>query len=245
MSTNKKISIKKFVENIGDLSNISFQDEVKLSSKQQYILSKWANNRLNVCVHSRQTGGSLLGILYALYDLFINKHNVIFLCNKQSNCEQILETILRIIEKSPYLKSTPILKLLKKTDSYIEFNNGARINILSMRKTYICGILAHTLIIDNIDYAPNSEEFFEAVIPIIIGSTQNKLIMYGTPKDKNSLLNTLYENPDNTCSKTKILWNEVFNRDAEWKTEMMQMFGWSCDKKLAQSIWNKEYALKY
>ena len=192
MSTNKKISIKKFVENIGNISDKTCDDsKIKLYPKQEYVLSKWANNRYNITIHSRQTGGSMLGIIYALYDAIFNNNDVLIMSVKFNMSRELMTRLLKIINSSEYLSA----KVSVYDISSISFINNGSITFTELSPNAIRGKCVDTVIVDNIDYSRNASDCYRSIIPIVSCYKNSKFILFGTPSSKDSTMNEIFNNP--------------------------------------------------
>ncbi len=93
-------------------------------------------------------------------------------------------------------------------------------NVRDINRYYTGGILSHNCHI--------VDEFWKAVFPTISRSQTSKVLIASTPNGKGNLFHKLYtgaERDENGFHSQKIEWNEIPNRDEQWKKEQIAALG--------------------
>lgn len=195
---------------------------------QRDLLKKFASNRYNVILASRQSGKTTSVAAYVLwYSIFHVDKTVGIVSNKESSAKMILSRLKRMYEcLPPFLK--PGVEEYSKT--FITFDNHTRILISATSTDAFRGESLNLLCADEFAFVPNSiaEEFWAANYPTISASSESKIIMISTPNGLFNIFHRIYSQADaglNSFESTKITWEQVPGRDEEWAKEQVDNLG--------------------
>ena len=89
-------------------------------------------------------------------------------------------------------------------------------------------LVSNCLIVDEMAYVDDLEQFFESVYPTISSSKKAKMFAISTPKGKNNLFFKIYDGAVkgiNGWFPEKVNWDEVPGRDEKWKQLTVQTMG--------------------
>lgn len=195
---------------------------------QRDLLKKFAKNRYNVVLASRQSGKTTSVAAYVLwYSIFHEDKTIGIVSNKESSAKMILGRLKRMYECLPvFLK--PGVQEYSKT--FITFDNHTRILISATSTDAFRGESLNFLCTDEFAFVPNNiaEEFWAANYPTISASTESKIIMISTPNGLFNLFHRIYSQAEadmNSFYHTKITWQQVPGRDEEWAKEQVENLG--------------------
>jgi len=195
---------------------------------QEDLLIKFAENRFNIVLASRQSGKTSTVAIYALwYSIFHEDKNIGIVSNKESSAKMILGRLKRMYECLPvFLK--PGVQEYSKT--FITFDNRTRILISATSPDAFRGESINLLICDELAFVPNNiaEEFWAANYPTISASKEAKVIIISTPQGLFNLYHRIYSQSEagmNSFAHTRIGWEQVPGRDEKWAKEQVKNLG--------------------
>ena len=195
---------------------------------QRDLLKKFAVNRYNVVLASRQSGKTTSVAAYVLwYSIFHEDKTVGIVSNKESSAKMILGRLKRMYECLPiFLK--PGVNEYSKT--FITFDNHTRILISATSPDAFRGESLNLLATDEFAFVPNNiaEEFWAANYPTISASSESKIIMISTPNGLFNIFHRIYSQAEaemNSFVVTKITWQQVPGRDEAWAKEQIANLG--------------------
>jgi hypothetical protein len=222
-----KKNLLHFAENHFYIINIDEgRQKIKLHKFQKRLLRACRDNRFVVCTASRQIGKTTVLTIFALWlACFFQDQSILILANKESTAIEILSRIRFAFELLPnYIK--PGVKGWGKTT--VELENGSKIEASTTSTDSGRGKSISLLIVDEMAYVEDLEEFFQSVYPTISSSKKAKMLAISTPNGKNSLFYRLYDGAckgENGWYPEKVNWDEVPGRDEKWKEMTMKTLG--------------------
>jgi hypothetical protein len=219
--------------------------DFKLYPFQEKIVKQFHNNRYNLCVSSRQSGKTLIPLLYILHQLIFSEYSSILVItlNKMS-AESILLKLKKIYTNLPLWMQ---MKVNKNTSNYFGLENFSTVMVSDYNINLIKGQNFNHVFLDEFAFFPgkNAKDFFDYVVPCLSAGRISKLHIISTKKT-GSYFNKLIETYK-VSSINKILeffgvllgkkkdtsnwvvgvynWNVVPGRDKKWKQEMINMLG--------------------
>lgn len=211
-----------FIENYVKVDNLNGFDKITLYEKQKEILKSWVENKRNVTLAGRQSGLSTLHLLFSLHNaLFKKDHINVILTMNEACVDHSMERLLKMYNSIPFNDIKP--QLVELTENIIKFSNGSKIFIAAENLNYIRGRNVDNIIVDNIDYFTDtiSDEILKHTSVIVRSRNTSKIIISGTKKPKDSLIEKLYN--DLSFSRTKIVWTDIPGHDEKWKNKMLEI----------------------
>jgi hypothetical protein len=201
---------------------------INLYDFQRRVIRELNAHRFNVLLSPRQASKTTLMTIAALQEAcFKDYRTIIIVANKESTAMEIFRRIRLAYEELPiWLK--PAVKEYGKTGC--EFNNGSRISISTTTGSAIRGTTLNMLIIDELAFIETHvvEEFWKSVYPTISRSKTSKILIASTPNGKGNLFHRLYSGAvkgENGFHPSRIEWNEIPERDENWKKEQIKALG--------------------
>jgi len=195
---------------------------------QKDLLDKFAKNRYNVVLASRQSGKTTSVAAYVLwYSLFHNDKTIGIVSNKEASAKMILGRLKRMYECLPVFLKPGVHEYSK---TFITFDNHTRILISATSPDAFRGESINLLCTDEFAFVPNNiaEEFWAANYPTISASTEAKIIMISTPCGMFNLFHRIYSQSEanmNSFVHTRIGWEQVPGRDEAWAKEQIENLG--------------------
>lgn len=204
------------------------------------LLEKFADNRYNIALCSRQSGKTTVVAAYVLwYALFHEDKNIGIVSNKESSAKMILGRLKRMYECLPSWLKPGVTEYSK---TFTTFDNNTRIIISATSPDAFRGESINLLCCDEFAFVPGSaaEDFWAANYPTISASKEAKIIIISTPNGLFNIFHRLWvqaKNKTNTFKTTKVSWERVPGRDDEWAEEQK--------KNLGMTKFNQEFAVKF
>jgi hypothetical protein len=238
-----KEDIVYFAENYFHIINLySGGGVIKLYNVQKRILNSLISDNHLIVNSSRQTGKTVLETIYALWVacFYPNRNIVIVMCSADG-AVNIFKRIKMAYEKFPSFLKPDIQKVSKTSWS---FNNGSKINVHSITSTFdFRGLAVSDLVVDEMSFMSenNLENLLIAMAPIISSKEKSKIFITSTPNTRNNKFFQLYSLAGKgflqNWKAEKINWQDIPNRDENWKQQMIQLLG--SEEKFAQEFENK------
>jgi len=222
-----KKNLLHFAENHFFIINIDEgRQKIKLHKFQKRLLRAMRDNRFVVCTASRQIGKTTVLTIFALWlTCFSDDQSILILANKEDTAIEILSRIRFAYELLPnFLK--PGVKAWGKTA--VEFENGSKIEASTTSTDSGRGKSISCLIVDEMAFVDDLDQFFQSVYPTISSSKKAKMFAISTPNGKDNLFFRLYDGAtknENGWYPEKINWDEVPGRDEKWKETTMKTLG--------------------
>lgn len=182
------------------------------------------DNKKNVCLcASRQIGKSTMISVYVLWRiLFCKEYRIALLANKEKLAMELLDRIKLAFSLLPKFLQVGVTEWNEKS---ISLENLSTIEASSTSSSAVRGLTLNELILDEFAFvAPNiQQKLTSSVIPTISSGKRSKVIMSSTPNGLEMFANTFFDaiHDKNNYYAIKVLWNEVPNRDEEWKKSMI------------------------
>jgi len=188
---------------------------------QEKLITRFHENRFNICKMPRQTGKSTTVVSYLLhYALFNDNVNIGILANKASTARELLARLATAYENLPKWMQQGILVWNKGN---IELENGSKILAASTSASAVRGMSFNILFLDEFAFVPNhiADSFFASVYPTITSGKSTKVIMVSTPHGMNHFYRYWHdaERGKNEYIATDVHWSEVPGRDEAWKEQ--------------------------
>ena len=188
---------------------------------QEKLITRFHENRFNICKMPRQTGKSTTCISYLLhYAVFNDNVNIAVLANKASTARDLLGRLQLAYENLPKWMQQGIISWNKGS---LELENGSKISANSTSSSAVRGGSYNVIFLDEFAFIPNhiADDFFASVYPTITSGQSTKVIIVSTPRGMNHFYRMWREaeKGKNEYTPTDVHWSEVPGRDAEWKEQ--------------------------
>ena len=191
---------------------------------QEKLITRFHENRFNICKMPRQTGKSTTVVSYLLhYAIFNDSVNIGILANKASTARELLARLATAYENLPKWMQQGVLVWNKGN---IELENGSKILAASTSASAVRGMSFNILFLDEFAFVPNhiADSFFASVYPTITSGKSTKVIIVSTPHGMNHFYRMWYdaEKGRNEYVPTDVHWSEVPGRDDLWKEQTIK-----------------------
>ena len=191
---------------------------------QEKLITRFHENRFNICMMPRQTGKSTTSVSYLLHYLVFNDNvNIGILANKASTARDLLSRLATAYENLPKWMQQGVLAWNKGN---IELENGSKILASSTSAAAVRGMTFNIIFLDEFAFVPNhiADDFFSSVYPTISSGKSTKIIIVSTPKGMNHFYRMWHdaERGANEYVTTEVHWSEVPGRDAEWREQTIK-----------------------
>jgi hypothetical protein len=191
---------------------------------QEKLISRFHENRFNICMMPRQTGKSTTSVSYLLhYAIFNDSVNIGILANKAQTARDLLGRLQTAYENLPKWMQQGILVWNKGS---LELDNGSKIMAASTSAAAVRGMSFNIIFLDEFAFVPNhiADDFFSSVYPTISSGKSTKIIIVSTPKGMNHFYRMWNdaEKGDNDYVTTEVHWSEVPGRDEAWKEQTIK-----------------------
>ena len=188
---------------------------------QEKLITRFHQNRFNICMMPRQTGKSTTSVSYLLdYLVFNDNVNIGILTNKASTARDLLARLATAYENLPKWMQQGVLGWNKGN---IELENGSKILAASTSAAAVRGMTFNIIFLDEFAFVPNhiADDFFSSVYPTISSGKSTKIIIVSTPKGMNHFYRMWHdaEKGKNGYVPTEVHWSEVPGRDDKWKAQ--------------------------
>lgn len=207
------------------------KEPLKLLPHQKAMIMNFEESKATIIKSCRQSGKSLITLAYAYWAALFHQKSVLIIVPKSASYECLVKYLYKNIEE----ENVPCKV---KNKNCIEFADGGLINFSIPRGTTGCGRSFDMMILDDMAFMDNIEEFWNCVYPIVSCSKNSKIIVMSTPHKPDDLFYTLYLNSidpkvDNGWTPMEISWWDLpsfqniekvksFKKmcgDKEWRTE--------------------------
>jgi len=188
---------------------------------QEKLITRFHQNRFNICRMPRQTGKSTTCVSYLLhYAVFNDNVNIAILANKASTAQDLLSRLQFAYEKLPKWMQQGIVSWNKRS---LELENGSKIIAASTSASAVRGGSYNIIFLDEFAFIPNhiADQFFASVYPTISSGQSTKVLIVSTPKGMNHFYRMWHdaERGKNEYVPTDVHWSEVPGRDDKWKAQ--------------------------
>ena len=188
---------------------------------QEKLITRFHENRFNICKMPRQTGKSTTCVSYLLhYAVFNDNVNIAILANKASTARDLLGRLQLAYENLPKWMQQGIISWNKGS---LELENGSKISSNSTSSSAVRGGSYNVIFLDEFAFIPNhiADDFFASVYPTISSGQSTKVIIVSTPRGMNHFYRMWHdaERNKNEYIPTDVHWAEVPGRDEKWKEQ--------------------------
>jgi hypothetical protein len=194
---------------------------IKLLPFQKRILKGLVKNQYNIINASRQSGKSMMLLLYSLWiSIFKSNKNIIILTLSIRYNKVFTNNFNAHFNNLPeWLRPN----IIKHNSSIIELDNNNCI-ILASSTNNIRGISPDIILLDEPDLIKNIDysEFYNYTLPIFYGRKDTMMHVFGKFNSDSAFIKY------NNVSKFHIYnvnWNYIPLRNAKWKKEMINLLG--------------------
>ena len=191
---------------------------------QEKLITRFHENRFNICKMPRQTGKSTTVVSYLLhYAIFNDSVNIGILANKASTARELLARLATAYENLPKWIQQGVVVWNKGN---IELENGSKILAASTSASAVRGMSFNIIFLDEFAFVPNhiAESFFASVYPTITSGTKTKVIIISTPQGMNHFYKMWQDAVAGRNGYTyhEVHWSQVPGRDAKWKEQTIK-----------------------
>jgi len=211
-----------FAENYFKIITEKGLELIRLRDYQKEMIRSMSDNRFTISNQSRQSGKSeTFRIFLTHYILFNDYKTVAILANKGDTSREILSKLQLSYQALPSWLQLGIIDFNKGS---FTLENNSRILATSTSKNSARGFTAQVVVLDEMAFIENFEEFYAAVYPVISAGEETKLIITSTPNG----LNHFYDFWKGAIDKKNgfypifVPWDKVPGRGIKWKTEILQ-----------------------
>ena len=188
---------------------------------QEKLITRFHENRFNICMMPRQTGKSTTSVAYLLhYVVFNDSVNVGILANKAATARELLGRLQLAYENLPKWMQQGVLAWNRGS---LELENGSKILAASTSASAVRGMSFNILFLDEFAFVPNhiADSFFASVYRTITSGKSTKVIMVSTPHGMNHFYRMWHdaERKQNEYVPTSVHWSEVPGRDEKWREQ--------------------------
>jgi hypothetical protein len=188
---------------------------------QEKLISRFHQNRFNICKMPRQTGKSTTCVSYLLhYAVFNDNVNIAILANKASTARDLLQRLQLAYENLPKWMQQGVLQWNRGS---LELENGSKIIAASTSASAVRGGSYNIIFLDEFAFIPNhiADDFFASVYPTISSGQSTKVIIVSTPRGMNHFYRMWHdaERNKNEYLPTEVHWEEVPGRDEKWREQ--------------------------
>jgi len=188
---------------------------------QEKLITRFHENRFNICMMPRQTGKSTTSVAYLLhYVVFNDSVNVGILANKAATARELLGRLQLAYENLPKWMQQGVLAWNRGS---LELENGSKILAACTSACAVRGMSFNILFLDEFAFVPNhiADSFFASVYPTITSGKSTKVIMVSTPHGMNHFYRMWHdaERKQNEYVPTSVHWSEVPGRDEKWREQ--------------------------
>ena len=193
----------------------------KLYDFQEKLITRFHENRFNICKMPRQTGKSTTCVAYLLhYAVFNDNVNIAILANKASTARDLLGRLQLAYENLPTWMQQGVISWNKGS---LELENGSKISSNSTSSSAVRGGSYNVIFLDEFAFIPNhiADDFFASVYPTITSGQSTKVIIVSTPRGMNHFYRMWHDSERGKSEyvPTDVHWSEVPGRDEEWKEQ--------------------------
>ncbi len=202
----------------------------KLYPFQEEMVNNFYNNKLNICVSSRQSGKSSVPLYYLLYKgIFNNYSNIAILNHKKATAFDLLERLKFAYNNISDIYGLTPPKILVSNKSSFELDNGSRFIASNANVCSIRGQTFTDIFLDEFACVPYKEakDLVKCYYPIILSTKITNVIITST-KNKGSYFDILYrygKKESNSVVVSKYNWDAVPRRDQMWKNNIISIIG--------------------
>jgi hypothetical protein len=188
---------------------------------QEKLITRFHENRFNICKMPRQTGKSTTVVSYLLhYAVFNDNVNIAILANKASTARDLLQRLQLAYENLPKWMQQGVIQWNRGS---LELENGSKIIAASTSASAVRGGSYNIIFLDEFAFIPNhiADDFFASTYPTISSGQSTKVIIVSTPRGMNHFYRKWHdaERGKNEYVPTDVHWSEVPGRDEKWKAQ--------------------------
>ena len=213
--------------------------KIKLRNYQHKQLDLYLNNRFIALNFPRQSGKTIVTVLYFLWKLLFNEHfTIICLANKDKVAKKIIKDITLIIKQLPIWLQQGVIT---HNEHRIEFENGSIIEAQATTLDAGRSASANIVYLDEVAFVKKNTwiEFYKGVYPTISSGFTTQVIATSTPNGLNHWYKIVEDSKKgkNDFICMEINWYDVPGRDENFKEQTI--------KNIGLRAWESEYEIKF
>ena len=211
---------------------------MKLWDFQKDYIRHINEHRFNVVLAARQSSKSTSSIAFLLwYSLFHADKTIFLLANKGDTARELFGRFTLALENIPFFLQ-PGTKALNK--STVEFSNNTKVMARATSASSIRGNSASVIMIDEMAFIENAEEFMRSTYPVITAGKSTKVIIVSTPNGVGNAFHDIWSGAVTGTNEYKpftIKWDDVPGRDQKFKEETIRNIG--------KDAWSQEFEVEF
>jgi hypothetical protein len=211
----------------------------KMYPFQKRMISRFHDNRFNICKLPRQSGKSTTVCAFLLHFAIFNDNvNIAILANKANTARDLLQRLQTGYENLPKWLQQGVLSWNKGS---LELENKSRIFAASTSASSVRGSTFNIIFLDEFAFVPNTvaDNFFSSVYPTITSGQSSKVIIVSTPFGMNHFYK-LWDDAQkgkNSYVPTDVHWTDVPGRDENFKATTIA--------NTSESQWRQEFECQF
>ena len=225
------------------IENLTKIENFKPYRKQKKLLRHIQKNRFSICKSSRQSGKTLISIVYILYELFhCSDTSVVIIGHNYNSSLHILNRLREIFLRSQIFEDKHLTLVVDRKDR-LQFSNGSTVEVLasfSYSKNAFHGKSYDIFMIDEYDFFSEQQKYFiqNVIFPCVFSRDNTKLIISSSlasahyDDDFNILYNDAVKRR-NQLAPFLFHWRDIPGRNRMWRKNMI--------KNIGLNAFNKEY----
>lgn len=202
---------------------ISLDDGIipfSLYDYQEDLLDLYQNNRFIISMQARQTGKTATTAAFLCwFSIFHQAKTSAVLAQKADQAQEILERVQMAYELLPCFLQDGVKTYNKRS---MKLSNDSRIFSASSASSAVRGKSIALLYVDEAAFIPNDMSFYESTYPTISSGKESRVIITSTPNGTRGMFYKLWKESEagiNSYVRKLVTWDQVPNRDEEWKQE--------------------------
>lgn len=222
------------------ITNLTDNENFKPYRKQKKLLRHIQKNRFSICKASRQSGKTLISIVYVLYTIFhCSDTSVVIIGHSYNSSLDILNRLREIFLRSRIFEDNYLTLVVDRKDR-LQFSNGSTVEVLYSSKTAFTGKSYEICVLDEYAFFSEQQKYFiqNVIFPYVFSRNNTKLII------SSSLASTHFDDDFNMLYHDAIIgknqlvpfliyWRDIPGKNRMWRKYMIRSIG--------VNAFNKEY----
>ncbi|QNH71374.1 terminase large subunit [Rhizobium phage P9VFCI] len=199
--------------------------KIPLRDYQKFWLrvSEEEDIRQRIWLACRQSGKSSTLTIEILHKvLFNDDYQIAILANKGGTAREIFSRVRLAYEMLPFWLQVGVVEWNKGS---MELENGSKVFAASTSSDSIRGFTLNEIILDEMCFVKNDEEFMTSTYPVIASGKKSRITMISTPNGPRGEFHKNWQRAvkgKNSYYSFKVPWHFVPGRDAEWKQNTIE-----------------------
>jgi hypothetical protein len=226
------------------IENLTKTENFKPYRKQKKLLRHIQKNRFSICKSSRQSGKTLISIVYILYELFhCSDTSVVIIGHNYNSSLHILNRLREIFLRSRIFEDNYLTLVVDRKDR-LQFSNGSTVEVLDSSKNAFKGKSYDISMIDEYAFFSEQQKHFiqNVIFPYVFSYNNTKLIISSSLASTHfdDDFNMLYHDAvkrRNQLAPFLIHWRDIPGRNRMWRKYMIKNIGLNAFNKEYNCIW--------